>query len=158
MKKYYSSADSKNPIMNKTILILTISGLFTPFVSYLEKYVFCDWEFLQFLAVIVFIDTVTGFLKYLKYGQISSSAFGKILYKLIIYMSALILAHVMSHYTINGERVEMLCWIDNLVYSALIVKEGISIFENIGAINPRYVPKFILKKLKEFDEKGTFKS
>jgi hypothetical protein len=43
-----------------------------------------------------------------------------------------------------------------LCYAALLVRESISIIENIGAIKPDLLPKWILKRLKSFDDKGQF--
>lgn len=44
------------------------------------------------------------------------------------------LAHIMTSFTINGNTVKALGWFDTLVYTTLMVKEGISILEDIGAI------------------------
>ncbi len=143
--------------MTKQFYTFTLAVVFTPMLEFLEKYAFCDWEFLRFLVILMVFDTITGIIKYWKHKQISSSAFGRILMKIISYMSVLILAHVLSHFTIEGESIGLFSWADNLAYSALLVKEAISILENLGAINPKWVPTWLLKRLKEFDTNGQFK-
>lgn len=143
--------------MTKNLYTIIVATVFTPVIEFLEKYAFCDWEFLRFLIILMVIDTITGIIKYWKIGDISSAAFGRILMKIISYMSVLIIAHVLSHFTIAGKMVGLFAWVDNLAYSALIAKEAISILENLGAINPKWIPTWLLKRLKEFDANGHFK-
>lgn len=141
----------------KSKIILIASCIVTPFLQFIEKFIFDDWEFLTYFAILIFLDTVLGFIKHLKLGSISSLAWGKILVKLLIYGSILIMAHILTEFTIDGKAMKLFQWIKTFAYAALIVKEGISILENIGSINPKLVPTWILKKLKEFDESGKLK-
>lgn len=144
--------------MSKSILILLVSlGLF-PFTGLIEKYFFSDWEFLKYLIIMIVGDTILGFLKNLKAKTLSSRAWGQIVLKLISYMSLLIVSHVFATFTISGSDVKVLDWFETLVLTSLMVKEGISIIENIGAVNESLVPGWLLKKLKEFDNTGKFKN
>lgn len=129
-----------------------------PIFKIVEKYFFADWEFLKFLFVLVIGDTVLGFYKHFKHKTLSSKAWGKIINKLISYGSLLIVSHVLGSFTIKGETIHSFGWLHTLVFASLMVKEGISIIENIGAINENLVPKWLLKKLKEFDKNGKFKA
>ena len=47
-------------------------------------------------------------------------------------------------------------WFDDLAYSAIVVREAISIIENIGAINNNLLPPWILKRLRQFDSTGKY--
>lgn len=59
--------------------------------------------------------------------------------------------------TVNGEPVEVFDWFRTFICTALLVREGISIVENLNKIKPGLIPKIITKYLKEFDEKGIYK-
>lgn len=140
----------------KPLMILLISLAISPFIGFVEKYFYSDWEFLKFLIIMIAGDTLLGFLKHWKCKTLSSNAWGKIIFKLISYMSLLIVAHVFVSYRIGGELMPFFGWFEKLVLTSLLVKEGISIIENIGAINESFVPKWLLAKLKEFDNTGKF--
>jgi hypothetical protein len=47
--------------------------------------------------------------------------------------------------------------VEDLCYAALVVREAISIIENLGVIKPGLIPLWILKRLKQYDNEGTFK-
>ena len=129
----------------------------SPFTGLIEKYFFQDWEFLKYLFILIAGDTALGFIKNLKRKTLSSKAWGKIVYKLITYISLLIVAHVLASFTIHGSDPKILDWFESLILTSLMVKEGISILENIGSINQGLVPVWLLNKLKEFDNTGKFK-
>ncbi len=141
----------------KPLLIIIISIAISPLIALIEKYFYSDWEFLKFLVIMIAGDTFLGFLKHWKKKSLSSKAWGQIIFKLISYMSLLIVAHVFVSYRIGGEQMYFFGWFEKLVLTSLLVKEGISILENIGAINDSLVPKWLLAKLKEFDNTGKFK-
>ena len=136
-------------------LLLLVSWL-AEIGEYFETYIYEDWGFLKFLLVLVVVDTLLGLYRAIRQKNLSSKAWGMVLDKVISYTSILIMIHVLSFFTVGGKVVEAFTWIKVIAYSMLMVKEGISILENVGAINSRLVPKWILKKLKEFDEEGKF--
>jgi toxin secretion/phage lysis holin len=135
-----------------------ISVAFTPITGLVEKYLFNDWEFLIYLFIMIAFDSLLGFLKNWKRKTLSSKAWGQVIFKLISYMSLLIVAHIFVSFRIGGVKVELFDWFEKLVLTSLMVKEGISIIENVGSINETWVPKWLLNKLKEFDETGKFKN
>lgn len=139
-------------LTNKKIILMSVSLSFL--VKLFEKYIFSDYEFLIFLIVIVSIDTVIGFLKAFHLHNVSSKGFSLIFTKFIVYTSLLILTHTLKHYTVAGEPNHIFGWIDNFIYSAIILREAISILENIAAIYPNLLPKSLLKRLKDFDQDG----
>lgn len=126
-----------------------------PIVDLFEKYVFSDWEFVRFLIILIAIDTLLSWGYHLFIERdFSSKGFSQIFMKLIVYSILLILAHVMSSYRVNGEPSTTLIWMRSLICTALIIRESISIVEKLVKLNPKLVPSFILKYLKEFDKNG----
>ena len=144
-------------LQHKHFAWILIASILTPFVSFMESYIFNDWEFLKYLMILMVLDTITGLAKYFKLQTVSSRAFAKIFTKLIVYACVLTLTHVITHFKVQGTENIVFGWFDDFAYSALIVREGISILENFGVLCPRMVPKILLGKLKEFDNNGTFK-
>lgn len=144
-------------ILYLAFLVTGVTEFFCPIV---ETYFYDDWEFASFLSVLIAIDTISGVWKHAKMRTIASgfSFFGKIFRKLVSYGFIMILLHIIASFTIHGEEFKTLGFIETYGSAALIVKEGISIFENLGAINPNWIPKWILTKLKEFDNTGKFKA
>jgi toxin secretion/phage lysis holin len=138
-----------------TWLVSSIS--ITPLISYLETYIFCDWEFLQFLVILIAIDTILGISRSFRYREIHSGGFARIFLKMAAYMTILILSHVLTNYTVGGTPNIMFLWFDDMAYAAIIIREAISILENVAAIYPQGVPEWLLKRLKEFDFKGKIK-
>ena len=143
--------------MSKLTFIIVATVFFTPLLAFVNKYIFNDWEYAVYLGIAMAVDTVLGFCKHYKNKSLSSSACGKILYKMISYGSILIIVHILTHFTVDSEQIKFFSWMETIAYAALLVKEGISVMENVGAINPRFVPTVILKRLKDFDETGKFK-
>lgn len=140
--------------MNFNLKLLYVAIPLSLIKALFEKYIFSDWEFLFFLTVVIGIDTFFGLWKYWKLNLLSSSGFSRFFTKCIIYFAVLILTHLMTNFTVNGKANEIFGWVDSLMYSMIIVREAISIIENITAINPSILPAWILRRLKQFDDSG----
>ena len=132
-------------------LITMIALPITPFIELFEKYVFGDWEFVKYLVVLVVIDTVLGFSKHYIKHDISSKAYGMIAKKIVSYSIVMIVAHVVATFRVGGEQIESLVWFRYFACSALMVREAISIIENLEVISPGFIPKSIVRRLREFD-------
>lgn len=140
------------------IAYMMVGVLLAPLTKFINTYIFSDWDFLKFLFVAIAIDTLLGLYKSYLQHNISSKGYGMIIRKIIVYCAALICGNLMVKFTIGGKIEPGFGWIDNAVYSALIVREVISIFENIAIIDPSVFPSSILKRLKDFDTfTGQFK-
>jgi phage-related holin len=126
----------------------------SPIVDWIEKYMFKDWEFVKYLIVLITIDTIVSWTYHLIHKDFSSKGFAMIFMKLLVYTSLLIVAHVLGSFTIDGQPNNTFTWFRSLMCTALLVREAISIVENVGKINPELVPVWIRKYLKDFDENG----
>ena len=132
-------------------MIALIALPISPFVELFERYVFGDWEFVKWLIVLVCVDTGLGFVKHWLSKDVSSKAYGMITKKLIIYSGVLILSHVMGNFSIAGQVVDSFVWFRYFACTALMVREALSIIENVEEIYPGFFPAAIINKLKGFD-------
>lgn len=106
-----------------------------------------SWELITGLATLIIIDTFLGVWKHTKLGTISSSGFGSFAGKVIIY--------VLFEKTVEQiAGIKILEWTGDVLISALLIREAISIIENMASIRPELIPGWILKRLKDFDEDG----
>lgn len=125
-------------------------------MQFFETYVFADWQFLTFFLVLLTIDMVLTFYKAFASKSINVKLLGIIFQKILMYVCFLVLVHIVSHYTINGEKNNYFGWLNSVAYSAVVVRESISILENIGSIRPELVPQWMVKLLKHYDRTGNF--
>lgn len=142
--------------MNKYIILLSLP--MSLLIRLFEKYIFNDWHFFIFLSVLVALDTLLGLIKHWKLNTLSSKGFGDFFTKFINYVAVLVVTHVLKNFEIGGSSNIIFSWVDDAIYSALVLREAISILENAGAISPGLLPNWILKKLKQFNEDGSFKN
>lgn len=136
-------------------MITLVAIPLTPILEVIEMYVFGDWEFVKFLVVAMTVDTLLGFMKHVKRKDVSSKAWGMIARKVMLYAAVLILTHVLCSFKIANEVVGAFLWFRYFACSALMVREAISIIENIEEIYPGFFPGWVVKKLSGFnDETG----
>lgn len=136
--------------------ILIIASVLTPIIQTIEKYIFNDWNFLKSLAVIVAIDTVLGIAKAFIAHSLSVNAFGKMIIKILVYMSVLICANVITTFQVDDKNVHTFSFIETWCYVALIAREASSIFRNAAILLPGFFSKKILKYLEDFDPAGNY--
>ena len=136
----------KLPILGAVIL--------TPIIEFFGKYVFADWEFLILLSVLVCLDTITGFVKAWKRGVVSSSGFTGVIIKVFVYGVFVCVLHALQSFSDKELVIATFDWVGTLGYAAVVVRESISVIENLGAIKPDLIPSWVLKRLKDFDEDG----
>jgi hypothetical protein len=134
-----------------------LATILFPVVEFVNEYIFSDWQFGIFLSIAVILDTVLGFIKHYKRGDISSVGFAKLFNKIITYGAVLIITHLLVNFKIGGERNIIFSWFSQVAYSAIMVREAISIIENLGYIKQDLLPPWILRRLKQFDESGNIK-
>jgi hypothetical protein len=136
----------------KTSYAVCLGLLINPFLTFVQKYIFADLDFIIFVGLIILLDTILGVWKGLKYNKFSSFRFYDVVEKVVLYGFFLVFVHIGTHF--RGGTSWLSGWLDNIGYTIVIVREGISLIENIGAIRPQLLPKWLLSKLKDFDEKG----
>ena len=130
------------------IIALPLNGILN--VEFFRTYVFDDWEFVKWLAVLMAVDTALGVLKHWFTRDISSKGYGMVGKKLIVYSAVMVLAHVLSCFTVHNQPVTTLQWFGSFGCTILMVREGLSIAENIEAILPGFLPKSVVERLKDF--------
>jgi toxin secretion/phage lysis holin len=117
------------------------------------RYVYQDWEFAKWIALAVVLDTILGLVKAWMKKDISSEEFWqKFSKKIFAYICLLILSNIMQNYTVNGSNVGATEWVGSYLCTFMLVREAISILENVNAITP-IVPKWVLDRMRDFTEK-----
>ena len=120
------------------------------------KYVYQDWEFAKWIAIAVIIDTVVGLAKHWIHKDISSDEFWhKFAKKISIYIVLLILSNLLNNYTVNGHVVGSTQWIGEYLCVYMLIREAISILENVNAIMP-IIPAWLLRRLRDFNDNGEY--
>lgn len=123
-----------------------------PAIYYFEKYIFKDWEFGAFLFVAFLLDTTCGFYKHCKFGTVSREGWAKMRDKMFICCTWLVLIHLMTNYGLHGAWAQYFRTFGN---SSIMVFFALSVMQNLSEItNGKYPPKWILNKLKTFNQKG----
>lgn len=136
-----------------SMLVVPLSMIY-PLV---EKYMFADWEYVKFLMIFVIIDTLTSWWYNIKNKSFSSIGYSLIFKKIIIYSILLILAHGLATHTIDGEILGPLKWCRTFICTALLIREAISIIENLNKIMPGIIPEKITSYFKDFENSDKLK-
>lgn len=124
-------------------------------IAWLKKFLFSDMEYLQWLFVVVAIDLITGLTKaWVNKEEITSKKLRDSVGKIIQYGAFLIITHVLTNFTFDGQKFDQVTWIGKMGFTFLILVEIKSVYENIIAINPRLdvissISKKILAALKD---------
>jgi phage-related holin len=145
-------------VIGKKILNIIEFGAISSVLSFvimiIDKYVFNDWEFIAMLTVLIALDTILGFYIAFMKKEVSSDKFAKLFTKIIVYMVMLICSHSATHVKANGNDIMILAWLDSVIYSGIVVREILSLFEKCAIIQPSLVPQWIIKRLKQYNETG----
>jgi phage-related holin len=145
-------------VIGKKILNIAEYGAISSVLSFvimiIDKYVFNDWEFIAMLTVLIALDTILGFYVAFINKEVSSDKFAKLFTKIIVYMVMLICSHSATHVKANGSDIVILAWLDSVIYSGIVVREILSLFEKCAIIQPNLVPQWIIKRLKQYNETG----
>lgn len=145
-------------VIGKKILSLAEFGAISSVLSFIvliiDKYIFNDWEFIAMLTVLIALDTLLGFYVAFIKKDVSSDKFAKLFTKIIVYMVMLICSHSATHVRANGSEIIVLAWLDSVIYSGIVVREILSLFEKCAIIQPNLIPKWIINRLKQYNETG----
>ena len=122
----------------------------------LLKYIYQDWEFAKWIAVAIALDTLLGMVKAFIHKDLSSEEFWRRFWKKIVgYLALLILSNILTNYTVGGDVVGATQWIGTYLCSYMLIREAISVLENVNAIVP-IAPRWLLERMKDFNEKGEY--
>lgn len=130
--------------------------LAAPFLIFIERYIFSDWSFLIWLLVLIVLDTALGFGYAVVKWQVSPGKLAGVLVKMVVYGSVLIVGHVLENFEVSGETIPGGLYFKMTIYAAVMIVESISILKNLGKINKKLVPQFLLKRFEGFNETGDF--
>jgi phage-related holin len=136
---------------NKNVILWVVS--LVAFESFLTKAGF-NGELLVALGLFVLADSVTGFYGAFRRGEISSKGYAKFIDKFVVYGVLIAVTWVIMR--LSKQEFTALLWSDDVILTALIFRELISVVENLGKINNSLLPSFLLKYLKQFNEEGQF--
>lgn len=136
--------EMKSLTAHKLLIILAGSVTLLSIQKFIETYIYSDWNFLASLLVLIALDTITGIAKHWRAGTVSSKGFGNVIGKLLLYGVVLIVVKHLGN-------IALLQWVGDFAMSALLLREGISVLENVAVLRPGLLPKGLLKKLQEFD-------
>lgn len=139
-------------LLNVKFVLLVLALSVSQIPDLLQKYLFSDLSFLQWLTIAMVIDFVTGVTKSWKNEgtkSITSKGFRDTVSKCVQYGSFLMITHLLTHFRI-GDQIVLgnFNWLEKTAYEFLILIEIKSVYENITAISPKIdFVKMILSKL-----------
>ena len=134
--------------MRKTKCVFFLAIPFSFIAEILERYVLGDCQWVLYLAVLMALDTILGFTKHWLTNTVSSKGWGDVGIKLLLYTTVLILGHVLGSVELAaGTGTEHLTWFKTFSCVFLMIREAISIVENIEEIKPGFFPKWFVKRL-----------
>ncbi|MGI4867081.1 MAG: phage holin family protein [Janthinobacterium lividum] len=132
----------------KTLPAILLGLAFTPVLALVERYLFNDWNFLSSLGMLILVDTVFGVQHHWAAHSIGSRGFSRLFKKVGIYLGLLVLTHQLTGYQVHGEVNGIFSsWVDKFMYACMMAREALSILEHVAALEPRLVPKVLLKRL-----------
>ncbi len=146
------SLASEIPRIKPMNLYIIHLAIFLTFLKIIETYLFSDYEYLIWLFILICLDTLTGIIYAWREKNFSSFGFSKVIVKVLLYAVALVVVNVLQNFKIGGQPVAVFDWIDYFLLTAMVLREAISIFENITRIRPDLLPAWILAGLKSFEK------
>ena len=137
--------------------VLYIAPILTFTREWISNYILFDTVMIVNMFIIILIDTLLGFAVAYKLHTISSNSFSRVFTKIIVYMVLLISVHITTHFTSTTATNSMVLWLDSVMYSAIFIRELLSIFEKTSKLGIFTVPTSILKRLNDFNDDGKSK-
>jgi phage-related holin len=118
-------------------------------VQWAERYLWSDWEFAAALAVLIAADTATGLARAWHTRTLASRRFQGVFVKVLAYAATLVTLHTISHHTVQGQPNSLLAGIvpyfDATAYAAIVLRETLSIHENLAALGYPLLPTRVLR-------------
>jgi len=140
--------------LSKDLFLASAAALWAWATALFAKYFFDDWEFVGFLGALVFCDTVTGILAAVKNKCFSSKKMGATVYKVLVYSITLIAVHAITRHTVSGKPNVVVGlfveYLDATLYTFIVLREAVSIHENLKKLGYGLMPVFLEKKISEW--------
>lgn len=153
-----STAPVSKGALLSSLLALNLGAVLGAFGTFFQTYVFSDVSFLGYLAVAIFLDTVTGIWASLYLRNHSSNKLRQVFSKLAQYAIALVAVHVLTSFKVGGEANLFVTYVapsfKGAVYTLMIWAETLSVDENLGKMGRGFLPKWVRKRMDQFIESG----
>lgn len=124
-----------------------------------NKYVFNDWDFVGYLVVAVFIDTLSGIYASWVKRTLFSFKLRQICKKLGEYFFVLIIVHVLTHHLVDGEpnfwAQIVFPGFKGFIYLLIIGCELMSVEENLKKVGKGFLPNWFRSRMESLQEDGT---
>ena len=106
-------------------------------VTVVSQWFYSDLVFLNWLFVVVILDTVSGIYKSVKLKEFDFKKFLSFVFeKFFAYGILLVLANAFDNIQIHNASVDVFSFVPTLIASGLFLREAYSILENIVQIRP----------------------
>lgn len=140
----------------KKIPMICIASLPLTVIVDLFKYIYTDWEFAKWIGVAIILDTILGFAKHLIHKDSNSDDFwAGFCKKICAYIALMILSNVLTNFRVNGSIIGETQWMGSYLCTFMMVREAISVLENINAI-VKILPVGLLKRFRDFNDSGEY--
>lgn len=160
MLSFFLAQYSQAGLGKQLWLLLGAGWVLAPVLSFVDRFLWSDWEFVVFLAVLVILDTLTGLVRAWQQRAISSARFQRVVVKVFAYAVVLVALHALSRHTVHGAANPVLKYLapylDATVYTAVLLREVLSIHENLAAVGFRVLPRFLTRRMRDFNESGEY--
>ena len=140
----------------KKIPMICIASLPLTVIVGFFKYIYTDWEFAKWIGVAIILDTILGFAKHLIHKDSNSDDFwAGFCKKICAYIALMILSNVLTNFRVNGSIIGETQWMGSYLCTFMMVREAISVLENINAI-VKILPVGLLKRFRDFNDLGEY--
>lgn len=148
---FFLSFTKKTVLLSTIILAISFDWLKLA----IKEYIWDDYKYVGFLAVIILVDTITGVMasRWGRKEPITSKKMQGMIIKIILYVCYLISIHVALNFKIDGEVAKVFDFLKTILYTYPIVRELLSIDENMDVLGYSIFPKVLREKLRDFGNK-----
>jgi hypothetical protein len=144
---------SHPPPVTPGLLLVAGGWVLAPVVQFVEHFLWSDWEFAGFLAVLVALNASLQLVLDWQARRLSTRWVHHLLLRVLAYAAALITIHTLSHHTIQGAPNTVLGaivpWLDATLLATLLLREALEIHLRLVALGFPVLPDFLLKRIEK---------
>jgi phage-related holin len=134
-------------------IVIMLSGIMTILGQWVYP-LLPDASIVAVVFALVGIDTIFGVWLAIQRKAVDSRKYGKVIGKMVVYTLLLAASQQVSTHQVNGVDNYTLTWVNHVIYSLILSRELLSIFEKTHLLGYFTLPKWLEEKFKAFDEKG----